>query len=178
LVAEAAIKPAGVVPKWQVSQLLPDGMCELAPAGEVAGITTILLIPVKLLAVMLGPWQASQLVVMPVWLIREPLNLAPLSTGVVAMLEPVPTWQLSQAALVGTWAEGKPTMLKPTAGIAKLAAALPWHCAQLVVVLCAFAWILVSVGVVAKSPGVVWQDEHCAAVAYGMWFDGSGVAEK
>ena len=68
-----------------------DGMCELAPAGEVAGITTILLMPVKLLAVMPESWQVAQLLVMPVWLIKEPLNLAPLSTGVVAMLEPVPT---------------------------------------------------------------------------------------
>ena len=125
-----------------------DGMCELAPAGEVAGITTILLMPVKLLAVMPESWQVAQLLVMPVWLIKEPLNLAPLSTGVVAMLEPVPTWQLSQAALVGTCKAGNPTMAKLAAGMSKNRTLLPWHWAQLVVVLCAFAWILVSVGIV------------------------------
>ena len=36
----------------------------------------------------------------PAWLIAEPENLAPLTTGVAAMLELGPTWQLSQAALV------------------------------------------------------------------------------
>ena len=40
-------------------------------------------------------------------------------------------------------------MLKFAAGIAKLAAALPWHCAQLLVVLGALAWIFASVGIAA-----------------------------
>ena len=119
--------PVGVLPRWQLSQLVVDGMCAPAPIGEVGGITTIRLTPAKLLPVMLGPWQDSQLLVMPVWLMREPLNLAPLVTGRLAMLEPAPTWQLSQAALVGMWSPGKPTMLKFASGIAKLAAALPWH---------------------------------------------------
>jgi len=66
-------------------------MCELAPAGLVAGSTTIWLTPAKLLPVMLGPWQATQLLVIPLWLIKEPLNLAPLPTGVAVMLEPAPT---------------------------------------------------------------------------------------
>jgi hypothetical protein len=79
----------------------------------------------------------------------EPLNLAPLPTGRLAMLEPAPTWQVSQAALVGMWLPGKPTMLKFAAGIAKLAAALPWHCVQLAVVLGALAWILAKVGIAA-----------------------------
>ncbi len=59
---------------------------------------------------------------------------------------------------------GRPTMLKLAAGIAKLAAAAPWHCAQLVVVLGALAWMLASVGMTAKS-GVVWQAVHCAVAA-------------
>jgi len=59
-------------------------------------------------------------------------------------------------------------MLKLVAGMAKLGAAAPWHCAQFEVVLCALAWMLASVGRVVKSPGVVWQAEHCAAAAYGM----------
>ena len=91
LLAEAGTMPLGVVPKWQVSQVVDEGMCAPAPIGEVGGITTILLTPAKLLPVMLGPWQASQLFVIPVWLISEPLNLAPLPTGRLAMLEPAPT---------------------------------------------------------------------------------------
>ena len=51
---------------------------------------------------------------------------------------------------------GRPTMLKPADGIAKLAAAAPWHCAQLLVVLGALAWMLASVGVTEKSVDV-WQ---------------------
>ena len=121
-------------------------MCEPTPTGEVFGITTILVMPMKLVPLILEPWQAAQLLVMPEWLMSEPLNFAPLSTGVEAMLEPAPTWQSSHDAVVGTWLPGKPTMEKLAEGMAKLAAALPWHCAQLVVVLGAQAWMLVSVG--------------------------------
>ena len=64
-------------------------------------MATIWLTPTKLEPVMPGPWQAAQLLVMPLWFINEPLNLAPLPTGVLAMLEPAPTWQFSQAPLVG-----------------------------------------------------------------------------
>ena len=38
-------------------------------------------------------------------------------------------------------------MLKLAAGIAKLGAAAPWHCAQLLVVLGALAWMLVMLGI-------------------------------
>ena len=78
------------------------------------------------------------MLVMPLWLISEPLNLALLGTGRVGTLEPVPTWQDSHAALVGMWLVGRPMIVKLAAGIAKLAAAAPWHCAQLVVVLGAY----------------------------------------
>jgi hypothetical protein len=134
-VAEAGIRPATLDALWQVSQVLLDGMCEVAPIGLVGGMPMILVMPAKLVPVPLVAWQETQLVVMPLWLIREPLNLAPLPTGRVLMLEPVPTWQLSQETLVGIWLLGNPTMLKLAAGMAKLGAALPWHCAQLVVVL-------------------------------------------
>src|SRR5664279_5635621 len=110
-------------------------MCEPDPTGVVTGIATMLVTPTKLEPLIAGPWQATQLPVMPAWLIFEPLNLAPLPTGVAAMLEPAPTWHVSHDAVVGRWLPGKPTMLKPAAGIAKLAAAAPWHCAQLLVVL-------------------------------------------
>jgi hypothetical protein len=177
LVADAGMSPDGVVPRWQFSQVVDVGMCEFAPAGEVGGMTTILLTPAKLEPVIDGPWQPAQLLLMPLWLISEPLNLAPLPTGVAAMLDPAPTWQVSHAALVGRWLLGRPTMEKPMAGIAKLAAAEPWHCAQLAVVLGALAWMLASVGITAKSVDV-WQVLHCADAANGMWFDGTTCALK
>ena len=76
-------------------------MCEVTPIGDVLGSTTILVTPVKLVPLMLGPWQATQLLVMPLWLISEPENFAPLPTGVAAMLDPAPTWHTSQDAVVG-----------------------------------------------------------------------------
>jgi hypothetical protein len=177
LVALATMRPDGVVPRWQVSQVVDDGMCELAPAGVVLGITTILVTPVKLVPVMVGPWQATQLLVMPLWLKRELANVAPLGTGVAVMLEPLPTWHSSHDAVVGTCLAGRPTMVKLADGIAKLGAALPWHCAQLVVVLGAFAWMLASVGITAKSLEV-WQAAQVAAAAVGMWLAGLSVAVK
>jgi len=47
------------------------------------------------------------------------------------------------------WLPGRPTIEKLAAGIAKLAAAVPWHCAQLPLVLGALAWMLASVGIAA-----------------------------
>jgi hypothetical protein len=125
-------------------------MCALGPTGEVGGITTILLIPAKLAPVIDAPWQLSQLFVIPVWLISELLNLAPLPTGRLATLEPEPTWQVSQAALLGMWLVGGPTITKLAAGIAKPDTTLAaWHCAQLFVVLGALAWMLARVGITA-----------------------------
>ena len=167
VVALAAILAAGTVPRWQVSQLVDDGMCELTPTGEVGGITTMRVMPANELDVMVGPWQAVQLLVMPLWLISELANVAPLGTGVAAMLEPAPTWQDSHAALVGTWLAGRPTMEKLADGIANEGAAAPWHCAQLLLVLGALAWMLASVGITEKS-ALVWHAEHCALADVGM----------
>ena len=72
---------------------------------------------------------------------------------------------------------GRPTIEKLAAGIAKLAAVAPWHCAQLVVVLGALAWILASVGMTEKSL-LVWQALHCAVVDVGMWLAGLSCALK
>ena len=72
---------------------------------------------------------------------------------------------------------GTPTMLKLADGIAKLAAAVPWHWAQFTLVLGALAWMLASVGSAAKSL-VVWHALHCAPTAVGMWFAGLSVALK
>jgi hypothetical protein len=63
------------------------------------------------------------------------------------MLLPAPTWHSSQLALVGMWFAGSPTTLKLLSGMAKEAAAAPWHCAQLLVVLGALAWMFASVGI-------------------------------
>jgi hypothetical protein len=65
LVALAATKPAGVVPRWQLSQVVLDGMCEPAPAGEVGGMPTIEVMPAKFTVVPAGTWQFTQPVVMP-----------------------------------------------------------------------------------------------------------------
>jgi hypothetical protein len=139
-VALAGICPGGTLPKWQVSQVVFDGMCDVGPTGEVGGMRTMLVIPKNVVAEPEAVWHATQLLVMPAWLMREPENRAPLGTGVAATLEPAPTWQVSQGALVGMWLLGGATIEKPAAGIAKLAAAVAlWHCAQLPVVLCALA---------------------------------------
>ena len=150
-VALAGISPVTLarVPRWQVSQVVLDGMCDKLPIGVVRGRPMMLVMPAKVVVEPDGRWQATQLFVMPVWLMRELLNLAPLGTGSTGTLEPVPTWHSSQAALVGMWLLGRPTMKKLAAGMAKLAAAVPWHCAQLAVVLGALAWMLASVGIVA-----------------------------
>jgi hypothetical protein len=169
-VAFAGTSPAGIEPTWQVSQIVSDGICELAPTGVVGGITMILVTPTNEAPVTVGPWHPTQ-VVRPVWLIAEFVNLAPSNTGVAAMLDPAPTWQLSHAAVVGMCVAGSPTIVKFAAGIAKVGAALPWHCAQLLIVLGAYAWMLVSVGRVAMLL-VVWQFAQVAVVAYGMWFGG------
>jgi hypothetical protein len=173
----AGTLPAGTVARWQASQVVDDGMCEVAPIGDVAGITMMLGTPAKLDPVMLGPWQATQLLVMPLWLMSEPENFAPLPTGKAAMLEPAPTWQVSQDAVVGRWLDGRPATLKPAAGIAKLGAALPWHCAQLAVVLGALAWMLASVGITEKSVDV-WHALQVAVAEVGMWLDGLSCAVK
>ena len=144
--ATAGTGAVGVVARWQVSQVVDDGMCAFAPAGDVAGITTIFVTPTKLEPVTAGPWQAAQLLPMPAWLISEPEKRAPLGTGSTGTLEPVPTWQVSHDAVVGTWFDGSPTIEKFAAGIAKPGAAEPWHCAQFVVVLGALAWMLATVG--------------------------------
>jgi hypothetical protein len=72
---------------------------------------------------------------------------------------------------------GIPTIVKLMAGMAKLAAAVPWHCAQLVVVDGALAWISATVGITEKSV-LVWHEVQVALAAYGMWLLGVAVALK
>src|SRR5512143_3670998 len=149
-VALAGMRPLTLanVPRWQLSQAVPDGTCEVGPGGEVGGMRTMLVMPANVVLEPDAVWQATQLLVMPVWLMREPENFAPARTGVLVTLEPAPTWQLSHGALVGMWLLGGATIVKFAAGIANAAAAVAlWHCAQLLVVLCALAWMLRSVGI-------------------------------
>jgi hypothetical protein len=171
LVATAGICAAGIDPRWQASQAVAEGMCALGPTGELGGITTMLVTPMKDALVMVGPWQLTQ-VVIPAWLIAEFVNRAPLGTGVVATLEAAPTWQDSQAAVVGMWLEGVVTIEKFAAGMAKPAATVgPWHCAQLLVVLGALLWMSMSAGITEKS-APLWQFEQLAVAEVGMWFAG------
>ena len=156
---------------------MPEGTCEAGPAGVVGGITTILVMPVNVDAVIPVPWQLAQPLVMPEWLIAEFLNVAPFGTGVAAMLEPAPTWQASHEAVVGRCALGKPTIENPAAGIANDAAALPWHCVQLLVVLGAYRWMFASVGKAAKLV-VVWQFWQVDVAATGMWLAGFELSAK
>ena len=117
-VALAGIRPLTLasVPRWQLSQVVLDGMCALAPIGEVGGMPTMRVMPAKVAVLPEGKWQAAQLLVMPAWLMREPENFAPSTTGSAVMLEPAPTWQASHDTVVGMWLEGRPTTLKPRAG--------------------------------------------------------------
>ena len=45
----------GTACRWHVSHVVDDGTCELAPTGDVGGITTILVTPTKLEPVIVGP---------------------------------------------------------------------------------------------------------------------------
>ena len=57
-------------------------------------------------------------------------------------------------------------------GIANAAAfAMLWHCAQLPLVEGALAWIAAIDGMTDKS-GLVWQAEHAALAAVGIWLAG------
>jgi hypothetical protein len=93
-----ATNPFGVDPKWQDSQTVDDGMCLVAPNPDEDGMTTILLMPVKLVFVIDCPWQVLQPVVIPRWLYNDPENKAPFTTGNCRLL-PGPTWHVSHGVL-------------------------------------------------------------------------------
>jgi hypothetical protein len=54
LLALAAMKPAGMLPRWQVSQVVDDGMCEPLPIGLVGGMPTMRVMPMKVLELPAG----------------------------------------------------------------------------------------------------------------------------
>lgn len=119
-------RPVGAPPRWQVSQDALVGTWAGANALMPTGNT-----PVKVPAVTVEPWQVAQLTVAPLWLNSELAKLAPSVTGVVAMLELVPTWQDSQLRLpMEIWlASGALMMLLAVRYRAALATL--WHCTQL-----------------------------------------------
>ena len=55
LAALPGTNPVGALAWWQLSQLVEVGRCELDPGPLVEGITTMLLMPKKLLLVTSGP---------------------------------------------------------------------------------------------------------------------------
>ena len=92
--AFAGTSPPGTLARWQLSQVVDDGMCEFAPIGEVAGMTTMLVMPAKLLPEIVGPWQVTQPLTMPEWFICPPPK-------VVKPLCVEATWQVLHGAASG-----------------------------------------------------------------------------
>ncbi len=74
-VALAGTSAAGMLPIWQLSHDAVVGMCEAGPAGEVCGNTMMLVMPLKLPPVIVGPWQVAQPEVIRVWLNLPPANV-------------------------------------------------------------------------------------------------------
>ena len=140
-------RPVGRLFTWQVSQgvELDTGTCAGVRLPMLRGVT-----PAKLPAPTSMPWQLEQLVFMPAWLNSEPEKRAPLGTGVAAMLEPVPTWQLSQPAVpISMWSPGGETILGTMLAMVLYVAALAslWQLAQPLLVLAMLAWISATVGI-------------------------------
>src|SRR5258706_10622988 len=80
LAPAAGISIDGIALAWHVSHDTVVGMCAGLKPPEVTGA-----MPVKVAAVIPAPWHATQLVVMPLWLIAEWPKVAPSITGVVVL---------------------------------------------------------------------------------------------
>lgn len=99
LVATPGTSTEGVLPRWQLSQVLVVGRCEPTPGVVDGGITTILVTPKKVLPVTFCPWQVAQPVVIPLWLNLPPAKvvMAPLAPASgISVLGILPVWQVSQ----------------------------------------------------------------------------------
>jgi len=100
LVAEAAMKPAGRLPRWQSRSWSTTGCASCFPPAPSAHADDRSDAGKRRRRA--GGHVAGRAVVADArWFISEPLNLAPSDTGRLAMLEPAPTWQASHEALVG-----------------------------------------------------------------------------
>ena len=98
---------------------------------------------------------------MPVWLKAVLPKLEALVNARLTMLEPTPTWQLSQPRLcMGTWLAPGRTMLR-VAVLKVLALGSAWHRAQ-VLAAGKLAWMRASVGCV---PQLSWQVLQLVPVA-------------
>jgi hypothetical protein len=140
------IRVDGMALVWQLSHAAVVGTCTGLNPDRVLGT-----MPAKVPVTTLAPWQLAQPLVTPLWLNAELLNLAPVLTGNIRLLL-APTWQPSQPSLpIPMWLLGVETMEKLALGMAKLAAAEPWHWAQLVLVDGALAWMFSIVGITEKS---------------------------
>src|SRR5258706_13948674 len=86
----AGISIDGIALAWHSSHAAVVGTCLGLKPLKVFGD-----IPVNVAAVMFAPWQATQLLVIPAWLVAELGNLAPLGTGVnvLELAPPGPTLQ-------------------------------------------------------------------------------------
>ena len=80
-------------------------MCEFAPAGDVGGMTTVV-VPKNVLGAIPGPWQVAHPLVTPVWSIWPPAK-------VVKPFRVDATWQAAHPALVGRWLAGLPVASVP-----------------------------------------------------------------
>lgn len=119
--------------------------------------------------VTLLPWQVAQPLVMPAWLKAALAKLAPSTTGRV-VLELPPTWQDSQPCdPMGMWLAGGRATGGTMCAVLKVAAlAALWHCAQLVLLDGALAWMAAIDGICVKSSGL-WQSSQRADEAIGIW---------
>jgi hypothetical protein len=155
LVATAASKIDGVLPRWQFSHVVDVGKCWVDAAGPVVGgMTTIESVPWN------GPvpltWQVLQPLITPLWLYLPPAKL------VVVVVRPVrlSTWHDSQPSLaMAMWLVAgftKGLLAIPGSRLKVSALVALWHCAQLVVADWAYLWMLALVGMTEKS-ATVWQ---------------------
>ena len=143
-VALAGTSPAGVDPRWQLSQFVPTGMCALGPIGDVGGCTMMRLTPKNDVPVIAGPWQVAQLLVMPAWLIWPLANVvAPTDAAPVEGISWAGIafeWQASQTSDVGRCGGTRPALVLGVTPMKVPATTLaPWQIEQLPVIP---AWLM------------------------------------
>jgi hypothetical protein len=124
----AGISCDGIALEWQFSQVVDDGMCGGVRPTLVFGVT-----PMKVPAVTLGPWHATQPPVIPTWLMRPPANVSPALTAPVGGISAVGmlVWQVSQLSEVGMCGgEVSDDLIRTPKNVFATDGA--WHCAHVV----------------------------------------------
>ena len=153
--AFAATSPAGTLARWQLSQVVDDGMCALGPGGDVAGMTTMVVIPAKVDPDTAGPWHVAQPLTMPAWSIWPPEKLAnPVRTDAM--------WHVAHWSgfVLGTWLAGRPVAVLPS-----------WHVAHVLRSAPRLEWSKRRIG---ENAIVLWHWSHDSVVT--MWPAGLPVA--